>query len=101
VLFTNLVNIGHLQCPNGLEQAPRRLRRRQRQHWPTPTKAKIQGTIEYLKAQKISHLKPDVFSHFSVSKRSGWAILANEHPRRRYNNLLQKETRGKLSKIIN
>jgi hypothetical protein len=66
-----------------------------------PTKAKIQGTIEYLEAQKIPHSKPDVFSHFGVRKRSGWAILANEHPRRRHNDLLRKETRGKPSKIPN
>ena len=61
--------------------------RTQGQPWPTPTKAKIQGTVEYLKRHKIPHSKRDVFDTFSVSKRRGWAILVNKdpHPRRCYN----------------
>jgi hypothetical protein len=38
------------------------------QHFPTPTKAKIQGAIEYLEKRKIPHLKADVFEVFRVKK---------------------------------
>jgi hypothetical protein len=74
--------------------------RKNQQHWPTPTKAKIQGTVEYLERHEIPHSKRDVFDTFGVSKRQGWAMLAdNEHPRRHHNDPFKEETLGRPSKV--
>jgi hypothetical protein len=76
--------------------------RQNQQHWPTPTKAKIQGTVEYLERHKIPHSKRDVFDTFGVSKRQGWAMLANnEHPRRHHNDPFEKEAHRRPSKLLN
>ena len=38
-------------------------------HHPTPTRAKIQGAVEFCDAMKISYFKEDVFRVFGTSKK--------------------------------
>jgi len=45
------------------------------QHHETPTKAKIQGAIEFCERMNISYYKNDVFRTFNVSKRQGYEML--------------------------
>jgi hypothetical protein len=77
--------------------------RTQWQPWPTPTKAKIQGAVEYLERHKISYSKRDVFDTFNISKRRGWAILINKdlYPRRCYNDPLKIDIRERSLKLSN
>jgi hypothetical protein len=72
------------------------------QHWPTPTKSKILGTIEFLEAQNIPYFKSAVFKQFGVTNRQGWRIIAEkEHPRRHHNDPFRTEKRGRPSKLTN
>lgn len=70
------------------------------QHHDTPTKAKIQGAVEFCEKQGIPFFKEDVFRTFGVSHAKGYKILnENESSRRRHNNFEAKETRGHPTKI--
>ena len=43
--------------------------------YDTPQRAKVQGTIEYLKAKGIPPNETDVFEFFRVKERTGWRII--------------------------
>ncbi|OCK87251.1 uncharacterized protein K441DRAFT_671070 [Cenococcum geophilum 1.58] len=64
---------------------------------PTPKKAKVRGAIKYMEARGIKHLKADVFRHFKVSKRQGWAIISKGSVNQRHYNHedLNKDNRGR------
>lgn len=64
---------------------------------PTPKKAKVRGAIKYMEARGIKHLKADVFRHFKVSKRQGWAIISKGSVNQRHYNHedLNKDNRAK------
>ena len=55
-------------------------------HYETPTKSKVRGAIDYLEAKGIPHFKEDVFRHFGVSHRQGWAIISKGSVDRRHHN---------------
>ena len=68
----------------------------------TPVKAKVKGAVEFLEAKGLldgvilSH--NDVFSHFGVSRRTGYRFLTGRE--RRYHNRSQSpERRGRPSKL--
>jgi hypothetical protein len=48
-----------------------------REPYSTPTKAKIQGVIEYNKAHGIQTFNEDVFRYFGVTHTQGYEILKN------------------------
>lgn len=68
-------------------------------HFPTPVKAKVQGTIEYLRAQRITGQNENVFCFFGVCHTVGWKILREGNPRRHHNQPGVREQRGR-KKII-
>lgn len=53
-------------------------------HHPTPTRAKIQGAIEFCEAMNIFYFKQDVCRVFDVIKQAGWQMLT-ESNRTRHN----------------
>jgi hypothetical protein len=67
----------------------------------TPKKAKIQGTLEYLEAKYIPHFKQDVFDHFQVSHRQGWAMISEASKDRRHHRTESLERRGRPRVITN
>jgi hypothetical protein len=73
----------------------------QYEHYETPTKAKIRGAVEFLEAKGIPHYKSDVFRHFNVTHRRGWAMLSKDATNRRRTNTELQETRGRPPKITN
>lgn len=64
---------------------------------PTPKKAKVRGVAEYLEAKGIAHSKEDIFRHFGVSHRQGWAMLLEGSVDRRHHNRedVEKDHRGR------
>lgn len=64
----------------------------------TPTKARIQGTIEYLKSQGITGHNEDVFRFNGVSHATGYRILAG-NSRTSPSDSPKQETRGRKHKI--
>ena len=72
-------------------------KRRKAVHFPTPTKASVQGTVKYLEAEGIPHSKPKIFEFFGVPRASGYRILKEDSARTRHNNPLYAETRGRKS----
>jgi hypothetical protein len=54
-------------------------------NFETPTKAKVQGAVEYLHAKGRFGENKEVFKHFKVGHTRGYTIL-NNNPRRHYNN---------------
>lgn len=66
-------------------------------HHPTPTRAKIQGAVEFCDAMKISYFKEDVFRVFGTSKQTGWKVLTRENSSRIRHNADISETRGRHS----
>lgn len=67
-------------------------------HHDTPTKAKVQGAVEFCEKQGIPFFKEDVFRTFGVSHARGYEYL-NGSSRRRHNDPEASETRGRPSKI--
>ena len=65
-------------------------------HHPTPTRAKIQGAVEFCDAMKIPYFK-DVFRVFGTSKQTGWKMLTRENFSRTRHNANVPETRGRHS----
>lgn len=64
--------------------------------YPTPTKAKIQGAIEFCDKMGIKYHTKDVFRVFGVSRPSGYRLLhQNNSNRRHHNNAHKEETRGR------
>ena len=70
--------------------------RRSGQHYPTPTKAKIQGTIDYLQAKGWDNNQSDVFKFFGVTGPAGRRIMSSSQPRQHHNNPTTSESRGRL-----
>jgi hypothetical protein len=68
-------------------------------HFPTPTKAKIQGAVEFCDRMGIPHYKEDVFRTFNVSHATGWRALHDE-PRRHHNDPTVIEQRGRHFIVI-
>jgi hypothetical protein len=66
------------------------------QHYTTPIKAAVLSTVSFLDAHDIPYEKQQVFDHFRVSRRQGYLIFKDRNPRR----IIEKETRGRLSKIL-
>ena len=66
-----------------------------RMHYPTPTKAKIQGAVEFCDRMGILYFKKDVFRTFNVSHHAGWRALNQESSRRHHNKPDLPETRGR------
>src|SRR4051812_8375298 len=66
----------------------------------TPTKSKVRGTIEYLEAKNIPHFKEEVFRHFGVSHRQGWAMISEGSVDRRHHNAEEVEERRGRPPII-
>jgi len=70
------------------------------QNHETPTKAKIQGAIEFCERMNIPYYKNDVFRTFNVSKRQGYEMLRpDSSSRRRHNDPDEEETRGRKGLI--
>lgn len=64
----------------------------------TPTKAKVQGAVEFCKRMGIPYYKNDVFRTFNVSKAQGYQFLNSEtSAQRRHNDPEESETRGRKS----
>ena len=66
-------------------------------HHPTPTRAKIQGAVEFCDAMKIPYFKEDLFRVFATSKQTGWKMLTTENFSRTRHNADVPETRGRHS----
>ena len=65
-------------------------------HIKTPTKAKIQGAVEFCEKQGISYHKEDVFRTFDVERTRGYAYLREgASSRRHHNNSDVSEARGR------
>lgn len=71
----------------------------ERGHYTTPTKAKVQGVIEFMKAKKIDYTKQDVFDFFGVSRTRGYAMLKNKNTNRRHHHAQQVDRRGRRHKL--
>ncbi|KAK4035435.1 hypothetical protein C8A01DRAFT_38066 [Parachaetomium inaequale] len=71
------------------------------QYHSTPKKARVQGTIAYLQANRIPHFKIDVFRFHGMSKASGWRALQqlDEEDGRTYHSVYP-DRRGRRKKII-
>ncbi|KAK3306050.1 uncharacterized protein B0T15DRAFT_217152 [Chaetomium strumarium] len=69
-------------------------------HHTTPTKAKIQGAVEFLEAKKIPHFESDVIKQFGVSYPTGWRYLRepDSYGSRTYHSAFS-DRRGRKSKI--
>jgi hypothetical protein len=70
-------------------------------HHNTPKRTKIWGAIEYMEARNIPHYKANVFDHFEVSQRQGWAMISEGSVDRRHHNTDGPERRGRPHVIIN
>ena len=65
-------------------------------HIETPTKAKIQGAVEFCEKQGISYHKEDVIRTFDVERTRGYAYLREgASSRRHHNNSDVSEVRGR------
>jgi hypothetical protein len=73
----------------------------QRNHYDTPTKAKVCGAVEFLEAKGIPHFKSEVFDHFNVKHLQGWAMISEASEDRRHHNTDGEEHRGRPRKITN
>ena len=60
-------------------------------------KAKVTGTIEYLRARGLPHTKQDVFEYFGIARTRGYEMLGNRDRRKRKPG--DPETRGRPSKL--
>lgn len=65
------------------------------QHYPTPTKAAVQKTVQYLESCGIRPPKEEIFEQFGVRKTQGYAMLA-ESSRRHHNDPYSTENRGRI-----
>ncbi|KAI9883088.1 MAG: hypothetical protein M1823_005142 [Watsoniomyces obsoletus] len=68
-------------------------------HHPTPTKARVQGAIEFCKAQGLDYRAEDVFQKFNVPRSTGYRLLQKKTSRQRHNDPDPPETRGPKSII--
>ncbi|KAK4120605.1 hypothetical protein N657DRAFT_701208 [Parathielavia appendiculata] len=68
-------------------------------HCTTPKKAKVEGAVEFLEANKIPHFKSDVFKQFGVTHPTGWRYLreAESYGSRTYHSAFP-DRRGRKSK---
>ncbi len=96
-----LTNSPRTQPPNLLLILPRTMEPEDHyNHHDTPTKAKVQGAIEFCERMNIPYFKNDVFKTFGVSKHQGYQMLQPEaSARRRNNDPEHEETRGRKSLI--
>lgn len=70
-------------------------------HYPTPTKSKIQGAVEFCDAMNLPYFKEDVFRVFNISHHAGWRAFNDESSSRRYHNIPTiPETRGRHAFVI-
>lgn len=69
-----------------------------RAHYKTPKRAKVLGTIEYLKKRQLRVNKTDVFRAFDVPIRTGWRMI-KDGSRTLHNSPIRKEPRGRKPKI--
>ena len=67
--------------------------------YDTPQRAKVQGTIEYLKAKGFPPNKTDIFDFFGVKERTGWDIVKPGAEARTRHNRDINETRGRNYKL--
>ncbi len=67
---------------------------------PTPVKARIQGSIDFLESEGIKGKKSAVFRANGVSRRTGYRILQSSNPQTFKNDPTRKETRGRKEIII-
>ncbi|KAF2033625.1 hypothetical protein EK21DRAFT_58153, partial [Setomelanomma holmii] len=65
----------------------------------TPTRAKVRGAIRFLEAKKIPYFKQDVFDHFAVSHRQGWAMISEAYKDRQHHRPKGEEHRGRPRKV--
>jgi hypothetical protein len=64
-----------------------------RPHYDAPTKVKVKGAAEFMRAKGIDFNNTDLFEHFNISRRNGYHILKGTD-RRRGNEPSIEETRG-------
>ncbi|KAF2023194.1 hypothetical protein EK21DRAFT_95113 [Setomelanomma holmii] len=67
----------------------------------TPIRAEVRGAIEFLEAKKILYFKQDVFDHFAVSHRQGWAMISKASEDRRHHRAEGVEHCGRPRLISN
>ncbi|KAF2033422.1 hypothetical protein EK21DRAFT_86230 [Setomelanomma holmii] len=72
-----------------------------RNQYETPIRAKVRGAIEFLEVKKIPYFKQDVFDHFAVSYRQGWAMISKASEDRRHHRAEGEEHRGRPRLISN
>ena len=74
------------------DQTPQYKHIKPEQQHPTPTKAKIQGAVEYMDAKCIPYMKQHVYDRFGASKEQRSAMLRpNEPPRRVHDDPYREE----------
>ena len=64
------------------------------QHLETPQKARVRGTIEYLKAKGIKHSQKEVFEFFDIKRDQGYYAVQSSSDRRHHNNPETSEHRS-------
>ncbi|KAK4233043.1 hypothetical protein C8A03DRAFT_48281 [Achaetomium macrosporum] len=71
-------------------------------HHMTPTKAMIQGAVEFLEAKKIPHFKSDVFKQFGVSYPTGWRYLRepDSHGSRTYDSAFRTADLATIERFL-
>ncbi len=62
-------------------------------HHLTPTKARVQGAIEFCKAQGLAYRAEDIFNQFQVPCNTGYRLLRKQTSCRRHNDPDLLETR--------
>ena len=62
---------------------------------PTPIKARIQGTVDFLESQGIKHKKEEVFQFNGVSHATGYRLLKSDNLRTPKIAVNMEETRGR------
>ena len=66
-------------------------------HYDTPTKARVQGAIHYLKLKKIPYKAEEVFKALGVPRSSGFQMLIESL--RQFHHRDHNETRGHKRKL--
>lgn len=65
----------------------------------TPVKARIQGTVDFLKSEGIKAKREAIFRYNGVSRATGFRIIRSSNPRTLKNDPTRKETRGRKTLI--
>lgn len=66
-----------------------------KEHYTTPTKAYVKGTIKYLEKKKIRHRKEEVFEFFDMHNTQGYRAFKGNSARRLTHDPTRQETRGR------